>query len=61
MLKTRNIFIDTQSFVANIFFGNENFKHLSKIGELETIKIDLTEITVNEIKSNINLNISFYS
>ena len=53
MLKTRNIFIDTQTFVANNFFENENFKRLSKFGELETIKIYLTEITVNEIKSNI--------
>ncbi len=53
MLKTRNIYIDTQTFVANNFFANENLLRLSKFGEHGTINIYLTEITIQEIQSNI--------
>ncbi|WP_010664680.1 PIN domain-containing protein [Marinilabilia salmonicolor] len=53
MLKTRNIFIDTQAFVANNFFENKNLRRLAEFGNKETINIYLTEITINEIKSNI--------
>jgi hypothetical protein len=53
MLKTKNIFIDTQAFVANNFFENENLKRLAEFGNKEIVNIYLTEITINEIKSNI--------
>ncbi|HZL09113.1 MAG TPA: PIN domain-containing protein [Prolixibacteraceae bacterium] len=53
MLKTRNIFIDTQAFVANNFFESENLKRLAEFGNKGIIQIYLTEITINEIKSNI--------
>lgn len=53
MLKTRNIFIDTQTFVSNNFFENENLKRLAEFGKKEIINIYLTDITINEIKSNI--------
>lgn len=53
MLKTRNIFIDTETFVANNFFQNENLSRLSAFGEMETVNLCLTEITVKEIQSNI--------
>lgn len=53
MLKTRHIFIDTQTFVANNFFDNENLKRLAEFGNREIINIYLTDITINEIKSNI--------
>ncbi len=53
MLKTRNIFIDTQAFVANNFFENENLKRLAEFGNKEIANIYLTDITINEIKSNI--------
>ena len=53
MLKTRNIFIDTEVFVSNNFFQNRNLQRLAEFGYLETVNLYLTEITKNEIQSNI--------
>lgn len=53
MLKTRNIFIDTEVFISNNFFQNQNLKRLAEFGNSETVNIFLTEITKNEIESNI--------
>lgn len=53
MLETRNIFIDTQTFVANNFFVGENIHRLAVFGQMGIVKLFLTEITINEIQSNI--------
>ena len=53
MLKTRNIFIDTETFVANNFFQNKNLSRLAEFGEMDTVNLCLTEITIKEIQSNI--------
>jgi hypothetical protein len=53
MLKTRNIFIDTEVFVSNNFFQNRNLQRIAEFGKLEIVNIYLTEITKNEIQSNI--------
>lgn len=57
MLKTRNIFIDTEVFVSNNFFQNKNLQRLAEFGNLETVNLYLTEITKNEIQSNIKENL----
>lgn len=57
MLKTRNIFIDTEVFVSNNFFQNKNLQRLAEFGNSETVNIYLTEITKNEIQSNIKENL----
>ena len=53
MLRTRNIFIDTETFVSNNFFLGHNLDRLAEFGKDETIRIYLTEITIKEIQSNI--------
>src|SRR4051794_23139350 len=53
MLKTRNLFIDTQTFVGNNFFQNKSLSRLAEFGKLDTVNIYLTEITKNEIQNNI--------
>lgn len=53
MLKTKNIFIDTQAFVSNNFFQSENLNRLAKYGKSGTVKIFITDITISEIKNNI--------
>lgn len=53
MLKTRNIFIDTETFVANNYFEKENLKRLCEFGGLEVVNLFLTDVTIHEIKSNI--------
>ncbi|TYA89198.1 PIN domain-containing protein [Seonamhaeicola marinus] len=53
MLKTRNIFIDTETFVANNFFQNKNLSRLAEFGKMDTVNLYLTEITIKEIQSNI--------
>lgn len=53
MLKTRNIFIDTETFVANNFFQNKNLSRLAEFGKMDTVNLFLTEITIKEIQSNI--------
>lgn len=57
MLKTRNIYIDTEGFVSNNFFQNENLRRLTQFGNLGTVNIYLTEITKNEIQNNIRENL----
>lgn len=57
MLKTRNIFIDTEVFVSNNFFQNKNLQRLAEFGNSETVNLYLTEITKNEIQSNIKENL----
>lgn len=56
MLKTRNILIDTQTFVANNFFQNKNLTRLANFGG-STVHIFLTEITKNEILKNVRENL----
>jgi hypothetical protein len=53
MLKTKNIFIDTQAFIAQNFFQGKNLKRLAELGNAGHIHIFLTEITKNEVRSNI--------
>ncbi|SFW76353.1 PIN domain-containing protein [Chitinophaga sancti] len=53
MLKTRNIFIDTQAFVSNNFFQSKNLQRLAHWGSLNIVNLFLTEITKSEIQSNI--------
>lgn len=53
MLKTRNIYIDTQVFVANNFFANKNLRRIQEFGQLKTVNIFITEITKSEIEKNI--------
>ena len=52
MLKTRNVFIDTQAFIADNFFNGRNIRRVAEFGNKEVIRIFLTEVTINEIKSN---------
>lgn len=58
MLETRNIYIDTQVFVANNFFANQNLRRIQEFGQLETVKIFTTEITKSEIEKNIKEDLS---
>lgn len=53
MLKTRNIYIDTEVFVASNYFNNENLKRIQKFTETNTISVFMTEITKSEIQKNI--------
>lgn len=57
MLKTRNIFIDTEVFVSNNFFQNKNLERLSDFGNREIVNLYLTEITKHEIQNNIKENL----
>lgn len=57
MLKTRNIFIDTEVFVSNNFFQGKNLQRLAKYGNLQTVNLYITEITKNEIQNNIKENL----
>ncbi|WP_379085544.1 PIN domain-containing protein [Pedobacter sp. UC225_65] len=52
MLKTRNIYIDTQVFVSNNYFQNENLKRLSDFGKSGVVNLYMTEITRQEIMDN---------
>ncbi|NQX38498.1 DUF4935 domain-containing protein [Pedobacter steynii] len=52
LLKTKNIYIDTQAFVANNYFQSENLKRLSEFGKSGVVKIFMTEITRHEIIHN---------
>ncbi|CAM3688807.1 PIN domain-containing protein [Flavobacterium chungbukense] len=58
MLKTRNIYIDTEIFVASNYFHNENLRRIQKFGELKTVNIFMTEITKSEIQKNIKEDIT---
>jgi|GEM_PF-1166188 len=53
MLKTRNIYIDTQAFVSNNYFQNENLKRLAEMGQQGIVQLYISEITIEEIKSNL--------
>jgi hypothetical protein len=53
MLETRNIFLDTQTFVQNNYFSSPKLNELFDLAEAGHIYLFLTEITINEIKSNI--------
>jgi hypothetical protein len=53
MLKTSNIFIDTETFVSNSYFNNDNLKKLAEFGHSGIVKLFMTEITIKEIQSNI--------
>lgn len=53
MLKTRNVYIDTEVFISNNYFDSKNLQSLSDFGKDQTVNIYLTEITKNEIRSNI--------
>lgn len=52
MLKTRNIYIDTQVFVSNNYFQNENLRRLSNFGKSGLVNLYMTEITRQEILDN---------
>jgi predicted nucleic acid-binding protein len=58
MLKTRNIYIDTEVFVASNYFNNENLKRIQKFTETNTISVFMTEITKSEIQKNIKEDIN---
>jgi hypothetical protein len=54
LLETHNIFIDTQVFGASNFdYSSQLFKTLISLIHDKRISVHLTEITFNEIKSNI--------
>ncbi len=53
MLKTRNVYIDTEVFISNNFFNSTNLQRLFQFGKDQTVNLFLTEITKNEIQSNI--------
>jgi hypothetical protein len=53
MLKTPNVFVDTQVFVSSNYFEGINLERLLNHGNAGTIKLYLTEMTKYEIKSNI--------
>lgn len=53
MLKTRNVYIDTEVFISNNFFDSTNLQRLFQFGKDQTVNLYLTEITKNEIQSNI--------
>lgn len=53
MLRTRNVYIDTEVFISNNYFDSKNLQSLSDFGKDQTVNIFLTEITRNEIRSNI--------
>lgn len=53
MLKTKNIFLDTETFVANGYSSSNKLLKLAEYGKNGTIKIFISEITVEEVKSNI--------
>lgn len=53
MLRTRNVYIDTEVFISNNYFDSKNLQSLSNFGKDQTVNIFLTEITRNEIRSNI--------
>jgi hypothetical protein len=53
MLKTKNVFLDTETFVANGYFSNNKLNTLAEYGKNGTINIYLSEITKEEVKSNI--------
>lgn len=53
MLKTKNVYIDTEVFISNNYFDSKNLQSLCDFGKDRTVNIYLTEITKNEIKSNI--------
>jgi hypothetical protein len=57
MLATKNIFIDTEVFVSNNFFQSANLQRLAEFGNSNTVNLYLTEITKNEIQSNIKENL----
>lgn len=52
MLKTRNIYIDTEAFVASNYFQSENLKRLSEFAKAGVVKLFITEITKREIIDN---------
>jgi hypothetical protein len=53
MLKTPNVFVDTQVFISSNYFEGINLERLLSHGNTGTIKLYLTEMTKHEIKSNI--------
>lgn len=54
-MKTRNVFIDTQSFMQQGFrFDSGVLKKLSKLGEYSLINIYLSEIVKGEVESKLN-------
>lgn len=58
MLKTKNIFLDAEIFVGSGYFHNAKLIELAKHGGNEDVTLYLTEITVNEIRSNIKEDIN---
>lgn len=53
MLKTKNIFLDTETFVANGYSASNKLSKLAEYGKNGTVRIFISEITVEEVKSNI--------
>ncbi len=53
MLETRNVYLDTQTFVQNNYFKGGKIQDLFSFAEEKHVKLLITEITLNEIKSNI--------
>ncbi|WP_431088148.1 PIN domain-containing protein [Paenibacillus sp. 8b26] len=53
-LKTKNVFLDTNPFVAdNFFFGGARFNQLQKLVENDIINLYITHITKREIEKKI--------
>lgn len=53
MLKTKNIFLDTETFVANGYSSGDKLLKLAEYGKNGTVNIFISEITVEEVESNI--------
>lgn len=53
MLKTKNIFLDTETLVANGYSSSDKLLKLAEYGKNGTVKIFISEITVEEVRSNI--------
>ena len=53
-LRTRNVFIDTQAFIAaNFDYSSRAFKQLTALAEARSVKLFLTSITVREVEGHI--------
>lgn len=57
-LKTRNVFIDAEAFIAaNFDYTSKTFKQLMTLAKSSSIKLFLTDVTVREIEAHIRLEV----
>lgn len=57
-LLTTNIFIDTSVFISNTYGTNDKFKQLSKIAGKGLVDIHVSEIILNELRRNIEIDLN---